>query len=194
MRFFFNNGYTAPVETQEFVTSIRPSEGSPPRLARRPNKPGQSCYSSFLQPLCRFLLTWTFALLALSFMALTVAYASKDNFFSKMPFVYSSSSNTIFVLVLLTHITGSFLSGTIASTLDLILWLLVSRDGGIRFSNFLALAPGTGIAGLLLLARGWPVGASARSWGIFRLIAITLPSILGVLIMSKIHPLIRLQG
>jgi len=87
-------------------------------------------------------------------MALTVAYASKDNFFSKVPFVYSSSSNTIFVLILLAHITGSFLFATLASTLDLILWLLVARDGGVSFTNFLALAPGTGFAGLLLLARG----------------------------------------
>jgi len=87
-------------------------------------------------------------------MALTAAYASKDNFFSKIPFVYSSSSNTIFVLILLAHITGSFLFATLASTLDLILWLLVARDVGVSFANFLALAPGTGFAGLLLLARG----------------------------------------
>jgi hypothetical protein len=127
-------------------------------------------------------------------MALTIAYASKDNLFSKIPFVYSSSSNTIFVLVLLAHITGSFLFATLASTLDLILWLLVARDAGVPFANFLALAPGTGFAGLLLLALGWHVGVSAKFWGILRLVAIMLPSILGVLVMSKLHHSILLQG
>jgi hypothetical protein len=165
-------------------------ERSPSRETRRPNEKRRSCYSSCLQHLCQFLLP----VIAVAFLALTIAYASKDNFFSLIPFAYSSSSNTIFVLSLLTHTTGSLLFITFDSTFGLIRWLLIARDGGVPFANFLALAPGTGIFGLLRLGLGRRVRASARLWGIMCLVASLLPPIVGVLIMSKIHPPICLQS
>jgi hypothetical protein len=160
---------------------------NPSRKTRRPNEKCRSCYSSCLH---QFLLT----VIAVAFLALTIAYASKDNFFSIIPFAYSSSSNTIFVLSLLAHTTGSLLFITFDSTLGLIRWLLIARDGGVPFANFLAFAPGTGIFGLLRLGLGRRVKASARLWGIVCLITSLLPPIVGVLIMSKIHPPICLQS
>jgi hypothetical protein len=158
-----------------------------PATTRRPNKKCRSCYSSCLQ---QFLLT----VIAVAFLTLTIAYASIDNVFSGIPFAYSSSSNTIFVLSLLAHTTGSLLSITFDSTLGLIRWLLVARDGGVPFANFLAFAPGTGSLGLLRLGLGPHVRASARLWAIICLVPSLLPPIVGVLIMSKIHPPICLQS
>jgi hypothetical protein len=151
---------------------------NPSRKTRRPKEKCRSCYSGCLQ---QFLLT----VAAVAFLALTIAYASKD-LFSIIPFAYSSSSNTIFVLSLLAHTTGSLLFITFDSTLGLIRWLLIARDGGVPFANFLALAPGTGIFGLLRLGLGCRVRASARLWGIICLVTSLLPPIVGVLIMSKI--------
>jgi hypothetical protein len=160
---------------------------NPSRSARRLSKKRWSCYSSFLP---QFLLTVT----AAGFLALTIAYASKDNLFSRIPFAYSSSSNAIFVLSLLAHTTGSLLFIAFDSTLGLIRWLLIARDGGVPFASFLALAPGTGIFGMLRLGLGRRVKAPARLWGIICLVTSLLPPIVGVLIMSKIHLLICLQS
>ena len=98
------------------------------------------------------------------------------------------------MLSLLAHTTGSLLFITFDSTLGLIRWLLIARDGGVPFANFLALAPGTGIFGLLRLGLGCRVRASARLWGIICLVTSLLPPIVGVLIMSKIYPPICLQS
>src|SRR2546429_3865474 len=143
-----------------------------PATTGRPNEKCRSCYSSCLR---QFLLT----IIAMASLALTIAYASKDNFFSRLPFAYSSSSNTIFVLSLLAHTTGLLLSITFDSTLGLIRWLLIARRGGVPFANFLVFAPGTGFLGLLRLGLGLHVRASARLWAIICLVPSLLPPIVG---------------
>lgn len=132
-------------------------------------------------------LTWTAAFLAIGFQALTSIYASGTVIASHLHFLYASSSSTIFVLSVLSSFTGLFLSATIASTFEKVQWMLISRQNGLRVSQYLTLQAGTGALGLLtlLLGKGLGWGSSTRGWAAVRLSAIVLGPILGVLIMSK---------
>jgi hypothetical protein len=141
-------------------------------------------------PARRLLLAWMYALLTLVFIILTAVYASQTTFASRLRFLYTSTSNTIFVLSLLSGITGIFLAGTISATFELLQWLLVARDNGLSFPSFLGLQAGTGITGLIVLSvwRGHSLWTSARIWGVTRLVSIVLVPILGILIMSWCCP------
>lgn len=131
-------------------------------------------------------IAWTAALFDVGFLVLTSVYASDVTAASHLRFLYSSSSNTIFVLSVLSSLTGLFLSATIGATFEKIQWLLISRKEGLRLSKFLSLQPGTGVMGLLTLILGKSRNET-RNWAAVRLVAIILVPILSILIMSALY-------
>lgn len=132
-------------------------------------------------------LAWTGALLTASLLILTCVYASGISVASRLRFLYSSSSNTIFVLSVLSGLTGMLLGATISATFEKLQWSLISRGEGLRVSKYLSLQAGTGISGLLMLiwGNGVRLQSSTRMWAAGRLAAIILGPALGVLIMSE---------
>jgi hypothetical protein len=127
------------------------------------------------------------ALLTTGLLTTVAVYASEAGFSGGMRFVYSSSSHTIFVLSVLSGITGLLLTATIEGSLERLQWLLVVRGSGLNLAKFLSLHAGTGPMGLLslILGRGFPFLSSTRLWSTFRLISMILVPILGILIMSE---------
>ena len=132
-------------------------------------------------------LAWLTAIITTCLLTLTSLYASDVLVASPLRLIYSSSSNTIFVLSVLSSLTGLLLAATIAMTFEQLQWLLISRDGGLRLSLFLSLQPGTGVMGLLTLMAGKGLGlsSSTRFWATVRMAAILLVPISGIVIMSE---------
>ncbi|KAF2188992.1 hypothetical protein K469DRAFT_684256 [Zopfia rhizophila CBS 207.26] len=135
------------------------------------------------------MLAWTASALTLGFLILTAVYASHDTAASRLRFLYTSSSNTIFVLSVLSSFTGLFLGATITATFETVQWLLISRQEGLQLSNFLSLEAGTGLMGLLRLmaGRGLRMRSTTRMWAAVRLLSIILIPILSILIMSNVN-------
>jgi hypothetical protein len=127
------------------------------------------------------------AVIAIGLLVTTSIYASEAGFSGGMRFVYSSSSNTIFVLSVLSGITGLLITATIEGSIERLQWLLVVRGDGLNLAKFLSLHAGTGPMGLisLVFGRGFPFLSSTRLWSFFRLISMILVPVLGILIMSK---------
>ncbi|KAF1848659.1 uncharacterized protein K460DRAFT_403936 [Cucurbitaria berberidis CBS 394.84] len=123
---------------------------------------------------------------------MTVSYALGSTRLSRSKIVYASQARTILILRVFSEAAGLFLAGTVHSTFDLVQWVLISRPEGIGFPQFLALQPGTGPLGLLVLAFGrglppseWPM--KPRLMSLLRLVSeISIP-LLGVLIMSNVN-------
>jgi hypothetical protein len=134
-------------------------------------------------------LAWLWVLLTTIFLLLTLLHCSQLPIKSRMHILYSSSSKNIFILSVLSGLTGVFLAASIAASLENIKWTLISRNSGLRLSRFLALQPSTGVVGLLHLALGWhlPWASTTRVWSWIRLIALVLVPGLGILIMSDIN-------
>lgn len=132
-------------------------------------------------------LAWTSAVLTTIFLIMTAVYASQATIAARMRLLYTSSSNTIFVLSALSGLTSVFLASTIAAAFERLQWLLVSRKDGLEFTKFLGLQSGTGVAGLIALTvgSGHPLMTSTRLWSAGRLLTIVLVPALGVLIMSE---------
>jgi hypothetical protein len=126
------------------------------------------------------------AIIAVGLLVTTSIYASEAGFSGGMRFVYSSSSHTIFVLSVLSGITGLLISAAIEGSIERLQWLLVVRGNGLNLAKFLSLHAGTGPMGLLslLFGRGYPVLSTTRAWSTFRLVSMTLVPVLGILIMS----------
>lgn len=131
-------------------------------------------------------LAWTAFLFTVGFLILTLVYASNATAASRILFLYSSSSTTIFVLSILSSITGLFLTATIAAAFERVQWLLVSRPNGLRLSRYLALQPGTGLMGLLTLVFG-KSRAVTKMWAMARLAALLLVPISSIVIMSTLN-------
>ncbi|KAF2432163.1 hypothetical protein EJ08DRAFT_136752 [Tothia fuscella] len=127
--------------------------------------------------------------IAIGLLVTTSIYASEAGFSGGMRFVYSSSSNTIFVLSVLSGITGLLITATIEGSIERLQWLLLVRGDGLNLAKFLSLHAGTGPMGLLtlLFGRGFPVFSSTRAWSAVRLISMVLVPILGILIMSDVN-------
>lgn len=149
-----------------------------------------SRYASRFRPARQLPLAWTSALLTVVFLILTAVYSSQPTVASRMRLLYTSSSNTIFVLSILTNLTAVFLSATIAATFERLQWILVARRDGLRLTNFLSLQAGTGSTGLLALTAGGgqPIRATARLWSAGRFVSIILGPVLSILIMSESFP------
>lgn len=147
-----------------------------------------SLYARSLNPTRQLLQAWIVAGLTTILLIMTAVYASQAMVVYRMRFLYSSSSNTIFVLSLLSGLTGFFLAATIAVTFERLQWLLISRRDGFQFTKLLSLHAGTGIPGLLLLAtgRGLPLPSTTRLWSAGRLASIILVPVLGILVMSEL--------
>lgn len=178
------------------LTSTTTSSGaSPPpsfleehgRHARLQRKSSRWRYVTDFGSARQLTLAWAWALLTLVFLVLTAVYASQATVASRMRLLYASSSNTIFVLSLLSGFTGVFLAATIAAAFERLQWLLVARKGGLQFSKFLGFQAGTGVAGLLALTagRGQPLLTTTRLWSATRLLTTMLLPALGILIMSE---------
>jgi len=133
------------------------------------------------------MLSWASALMTVALLTLTAAYSSRTTAASNFRFLYSSSTNTIFVLSLLSGATGIFLATTIACAFERVQWLFISQKDGVRLSKYLSLQAGTGFMGLLVLSfgRGRPLFSSTRLWSLGRLCSIAVIPFLGVLIMSE---------
>lgn len=154
-----------------------------PTMVKSKSSHWASCFSSARQ----LRLAWTSAILTIIFLILTAVYASQVTMTSRMRFLYSSSSNTIFVLSTLSGLTGVSLAGTIAAAFERFQWLLVSRKDGLQLTKFLGLQAGTGVTGLLVLTvgAGHPCMSTTRLWSAVRLVSIVLVPALGILIMSE---------
>ena len=135
----------------------------------------------------RQLLAWTSPVLTALFLALTAVYGLQTSAESHVRFLYNKSSHAIFVLSVLSGLTGLFLATTVASAFEKLQWVLVSRKDGLQLSKYLSLQAGTGVMGLLILTvgGGHPILSSTRLWGATRLAAIILIPAIGILIMSK---------
>ena len=160
--------------------------------------PKRSCFLPFLDfmsPARQLPLAWTSAVLTFVFLILTAVYSSQLTVASRLRFLYGSSSNTIFILSVLSGLTGIFLAATMAAAFERLQWLLLIRADGLQLSKFLSLQAGTGVPGLLLLTfgKGHPITTSTRLWSAGRLLAITLVPALGILIMSKSAQLLSLH-
>ena len=139
------------------------------------------------------ILAWVSALLSLFFFTLTVSYAAEKTKLSRLEFVRSSRSNTLLILHVLSEVASVFLDITIYSTFEVVQWVLISRPGGIRLAQFLALQSSTGPLGLISLVMGkglpskqWPV--KPRVMALLRLVARLTVPVLAVLIMSMPFP------
>lgn len=151
-----------------------------------------SRYASYLKPARQLPLAWTSALLTVVFLVLTAVYSSQPTVASHMRLLYTSSSNTIFVLSLLSSLTGLFLGATINAAFERLRWLLVVRRSGLQLTKFLGLQAGTGITGLFVLTAGGgqPMLATARLWSAVRLVSTVLVPLLSILIMSQSFPFV----
>ena len=78
---------------------------------------------------------------------------------------------------------------TIAGTLEVVQWTLISRQGGkkgMSFTDYLVMHAGTGVPGLIQLAFGRGVPKmSSRFWSMARLVGIAMVPLLNVVIMSE---------
>src|ERR1700760_1726722 len=99
----------------------------------------------------QLLSSWLCFAATVLFLVLTALYAAQIPLSSKFTFVYDSSSNTIFVLSLLSGISGLLLTAVLGIAFENLQWLLLARRRGMRATDFLALHPGTGVQGLLSL-------------------------------------------
>jgi hypothetical protein len=163
-------------------TSTRPLNGETVKSA-----PKSPQHWSLPKSAGRQLLAWTSAALTAVFLILTAIYSSHTTAVSHVRFLYSSSSHTIFVLSVLSGLTGLFLAATITSAIEKVQWVLVSRKDGLQLSKYLSLQAGTGVMGLLILTGGvgHSIWSSTRLWSATRLASIILIPALGILIMSK---------
>jgi hypothetical protein len=172
--------YTAvPPETD---ASTRPLNGE--IVDSAPESPQ---HWSFPKSVGRQLLAWTSAVLTVVFLILTAVYGSQTTAVSHVRFLYNYSSHAIFVLSVLSGLTGLFLATTITSAFEKVQWALVSRKDGLQLSKYLSLQAGTGVMGLLILTvgRGHSILSSTRLWSATRLASIILIPAIGILIMSK---------
>src|SRR5436190_21243563 len=71
-----------------------------------PLKTKLSHHANKFKPVIQLRLAWTFTILALTFLILTAVYASQETIALHLHFLYGSSSNTIFLLSFLSHLTG----------------------------------------------------------------------------------------
>jgi len=166
----------------EIDASTRPQNGE--TVDSAPESPQ---HWSFLKSAGRQLLAYTSAVLTTVFLILTAVYGSQTTAVSHVRFLYNSSSHAIFVLSVLSGLTGLFLGTTIASAFEKVQWVLVSRKDGLQLSKYLSLQAGTGVMGLLILTvgGGHSILSSTRLWSATRLASIILVPAIGVLIMSK---------
>ncbi|OAP58486.1 hypothetical protein AYL99_07576 [Fonsecaea erecta] len=135
-------------------------------------------------------IAWVPACFTVILLALTALYAIRPSLW-KSDFINSSPSNAIFVLRALSEVTAFLLAITVASSFELLQWLLTVREGGIPLTEYLCLQEGTGILGLIKLTAEARSSARTRLWGGLRLLAVVLLPILGVLIMSEVGTVLR---
>jgi len=123
---------------------------------------------------------------ALALLTVTAVYSFNTGAASGIRFVYSSPSNTIFVLSVLSGITGLLLGVTIDAAVERLQWMLVVRNQGLSLINFMSLHSSTSFLGLcrLTFGPGLPIASSTRAWSFARLVAIIVVPVLGILIMS----------
>lgn len=131
---------------------------------------------------------WLSALLALALLILTSVYAGNSSLLAGHPSIGRSPSNVLLVLRVLSELAGVMLATTIAGTLEMLQWMLISRQRGkkgMSFTDYLVMNAGTGVPGLLRLAFGRDVPKlSSRFWSMTRLTGIAMVPLLNVVIMS----------
>lgn len=162
----------------------------PSSEAGKEHKSKRLRHAHHFRPARPLVLAWISAMLTLVFLIMTAVYAVQATVASRIRFVYASSSNTMFVLSVLSGMTGLFLAATIAAAFERLQWLLVARKEGLQLTKFLGLQTGTGLNGLFVLMAGGghPILTTTRLWAAVRLGSIILVPILGMVIMSKWLP------
>ena len=132
---------------------------------------------------------WLSAICALALLILTSIYAGNSSLLAGHRSIGRSPSNVLLVLRVLSELAGVMLATTIAGTIEVVQWTLISRHGGKKgtsFTDYLVMHAGTGVPGLLRLAFGHGVPkVSSRFWSIARLAGIAMVPLLNVVIMSK---------
>lgn len=104
---------------------------------------------------------WLLAGFTAIWIALTVlfawaVYASPESQVAQK-FIPSSSSDTLAVLRFLSEGVAIFLTALVAIALELFMWGLAGRPGGVSVSTLLGMSHTTGLSGLLRLLRWAPV-------------------------------------
>lgn len=132
---------------------------------------------------------WLSAVCALALVILTSIYAGNSSLLAGHQSIGRSPSNVLLVLRVLSEMAGVMLATTIAGTVEVVQWALISRQGGkkgMSFTDYLILHAGTGVPGLFRLAFGRGVPKiSSRFWSIARLVGIAMVPLLNVVIMSE---------
>jgi uncharacterized integral membrane protein len=187
------SNHARDITSEEPQPAVTPESGdeverikheAPPNKPEEPEK--QDSVLEITLPRRQLLGLWSSITAAVCFLTITAIYAAQYPLTSGVRFIYSSSSNPIFVLSLLSGLTGLLLGVVIDSTFELVQWLLMLRRKGLIFPTMLALHGGTGLLAQLELAfgRGIPLRSATRGWSIARLAATMLVPVLGVVIMS----------
>lgn len=136
------------------------------------------------------LTVWLSAISALALLILTSIYAGNSSLLGEHQSIGRSPGNVLLVLRVLSELAGVMLATTIAGTLEVVQWTLISRKGGkmgMNFTDYLVMHAGTGVPGLFQLAFGRGVPKlSSRFWSIVRLMGIAMVPLLNVVIMSEL--------
>src|SRR5437016_1752478 len=72
-------------------------------------------------------LVWLSVVLTVVLLFLIIAYSSQTPLQARLHFLYSSSSRNIFILSILSGLTGLLLAATMNAALDNVKWMLISR-------------------------------------------------------------------
>ncbi|KAF1967526.1 hypothetical protein BU23DRAFT_559316 [Bimuria novae-zelandiae CBS 107.79] len=134
---------------------------------------------------------WLSALCALTLLILTSIYAGNSSLLAGHRSIGRSPGNVLLVLRVLSELAGVMMATTIAGTLEVLQWTLISRQEGrkgMSFTDYLVMHAGTGVSGLIQLAFGRGVPKlSSRFWSMTRLIGIAMVPLLNVVIMSNVN-------
>lgn len=135
------------------------------------------------------LIVWLWALCALALVILTSIYAGNSALLAGHQSIGRSPNHVLLVLRVLSEMAGLMMATTIAGTLEVVQWTLISRQGGkkgMSFTDYLVMHAGTGVPGLIQLAFGRGVPKmSSRFWSMARLVGIAMVPLLNVVIMSE---------
>ena len=139
---------------------------------------------SILRPISQLPLTWLGALITVVLFLLTVYYAMTATLGRGAAWLQTSQSRALLLLRVLSEATSIFLTLLIASSLERLQWMLISRKKGLNLPTLFSLEAGTGVLGLLQLLVLKGFGLWTRSSSLMRLSFKLVVPVLAVLIMS----------
>jgi hypothetical protein len=148
-------------ETTSEAEDVPLSPISPPRAQAAPPQRFEVLLERWSRfrarhPIFQIPLTWLAAIFSIALFILTVLYAFSTTSLLRFHLSSISPTNTIFVLRILSEATAFCMVGMIDGALERLQWMLISRETGLRFLDYLALNQGTakwGLVNLIFLSR-----------------------------------------